>query len=154
MPSNKDWARGGQERQGLIPRLGELWGQPHKPAWQCTPEPLGAGPGNQVVLEARLVSGYHGNSPIHQVCYCPARAGPSGGVGTGGEGGWRLCALTQRGCASSLGTTGRGAAGADGEPGAVRTVLQRARAALGLQPHGPVPEEDEEPCKQQGEVHR
>lgn len=49
-----------------------------------------------------------------------------------GRGRWRLDAA------------GRGAARADGEPGAVRVALQRGRPTPGLQAHGPVPEENEE----------
>lgn len=49
---------------------------------------------------------------------------------------------------SVLDAAGRGAAGADGEFDAVRVVLQRGGTASGLEPHGPVPQEDEEACGQ------
>lgn len=52
--------------------------------------------------------------------------------------------------AGDLDAAGRGAARGDGEPGAVRAALQRRGPALSLQPHGPVPEEDEEACGQRG----
>lgn len=48
--------------------------------------------------------------------------------------------------AGGLDAAGRGAAGGDGEPAAVRVDLFRGALAPGLQPHGPVPEEDEEAC--------